>query len=86
MTGAMPTGGAPAAGPGESTARKEMISAMPVGDYYIVALDDLDMESARDPETLQQLAHSATRVSLIEGVPAEVSLRRLKLHDITQDR
>jgi len=71
---------------GGSDVRKEMISGMPAGDYYIVALDDVDLESTRDPETLQQLAHAATRVSVIEGAPADVTLRRVKLHDVAQDR
>jgi hypothetical protein len=57
--------------------RKEMLTNMPAGDYYIVALDDIDAESARDPEMLDQLSRGATRVRLVEGVPADVNLRRL---------
>jgi hypothetical protein len=79
-------GAQPATAPGGSTARKELISALPAGDYYVVALDDIDLDSTRDPEILQQLARGSTRVNLVEGVPADVNLRRFKLTDLTQQR
>jgi hypothetical protein len=83
-TSARPASGAAPVTPGGSTARKETISAMPPGDYYVVALDDIDGESTRDPDLLQQLARSATRVSVNDTTPADVSLRRLKLSEIVR--
>jgi hypothetical protein len=73
------TSGPPFTTPGGMDPRKEMFANMPAGDYYIVALDDIDAESARDPELLEQLSRGATRVRLVEGVPADVNLRRLTL-------
>jgi hypothetical protein len=81
VPGSMTASGGSVAAPGGSTARKEMITTVPAGDYYIVALDDIDSESARDPETLEQLSRGATRVRLTEGVPADVNLRRLKFQN-----
>jgi hypothetical protein len=76
--GVFPAGsGAPITAPGGMNPRKEMFTNMPAGDYYILALDDIDAESARDPEMLEQLSRGATRVRLVEGVPADVNLRRL---------
>ena len=69
----------------DPTSRKDTVSGMPEADYYVVALDDIDGELARDPGLLQQLVRSATHVSLAAGVPAEVSVRRLKLRDVAQE-
>ena len=84
VTSAPRPSGQPAVAPGGSTARKETISAMPPGDYFVVALDDIEGESTRDFELLQQLARGATRVRVSDTVPADVSLRRLKLSDIVR--
>lgn len=72
--------------PGGSTASKDTIGGMPPGEYYLIALDDIDNEAARDPVTLEELARSATRVSAADGVAAGVSLRRLSLRDLIRDR
>jgi hypothetical protein len=68
----------PLAAPGGTNPRKEQITNMPAGDYFIVALDDIDVDSTRDPETLEQLSRGATRVRLAEGTPADVNLRRVQ--------
>jgi hypothetical protein len=60
-------------------ARREVAAGMPAGDYFAIALDDLDLESLRDPEVLAQLARGATRVTLADSGPAEVNLRRITL-------
>ena len=64
--------------PGGTNSRQELITNMPAGEYFVVALDDIDMESTRDPETLEQLSRGATRVRLAEGTPADVNLRRVQ--------
>jgi hypothetical protein len=60
-------------------AMKQSIGGLPAGDYFVVAIDDIETEAQRDPDTLEQLARSATRVTLAAGEPVDVSLRRVKL-------
>ena len=72
--------------PGGSTAKPGTITGMPAGDYYVVALDDIDGESVRDPDLLEQLSRGASRVTLNEAMPAQVSLRRVKLASVTAGR
>jgi len=55
---------------------RELVTGMPAGDYYAIAVDDLDAEGFRDPEVLEQLSRRATRVTLADNVPAELTLRR----------
>jgi hypothetical protein len=55
---------------------RELVAGMPAGDYYAIAVDDLDAEGFRDPEVLEQLSRGATRVTLADSVPAELTLRR----------
>jgi len=45
------------------------LAAVPPGDYYIVALDDADVEQGEwfDPEFLERIRSSATKVSIGEG-------------------
>jgi hypothetical protein len=75
---AFATSAGPIASPGGTNPRQELITSMPPGEYFIVALDDIDIESTRDPETLEQLSRGATRVRLAEGAPADVNLRRVQ--------
>ena len=44
-----------------------------------IAVDDIDSELWRDPDYLEQLSRGATRVTLADGAPADVNLRRVKL-------
>jgi uncharacterized protein (DUF2141 family) len=71
---------------GGSTANPGTITGLPAGDYYVVALDDIDGESVRDPDLLEQLSRGASRVTLNEAMPAQVSLRRVKLASVTAGR
>jgi hypothetical protein len=75
------SGVVPPAGPSAATLRREAVMGLMPGDYYAVAIDDIDAESSRDPAVLERLATSATRVSLVEGA-TEVVLRRLRLADV----
>lgn len=52
------------------------------GDYFLVALDDILQEDTLDSAVLEKLIPAATRVSLSEEVPTEVSLRRYTLADL----
>jgi hypothetical protein len=49
------------------------------GDYYAVAVDDIEAESVRDPELLERLSRDAVGVTLGYGVRAEVNVRRTRL-------
>ena len=64
---------------GAGGARRELVSGLPAGEYFAVAVDDLGVDSVRDPEILEQLSRVATRVTLTYGSPQEVNLRRIAL-------
>jgi hypothetical protein len=61
--------------------RRESVMGLMPGDYFAIAVDDIDSESSRDPAVLERLASSATPVSLAEGA-SEVVLRRVALADV----
>ncbi|MBI4476141.1 MAG: hypothetical protein HY654_03150 [Acidobacteria bacterium] len=48
-------------------------------EYYVIAVDDVESEVIRDPAFLERLVPQATRVTLIEGNPIQVSLRRISV-------
>ena len=60
-----------------TTAARESVRGLPPGEYYVVALDDLEADAVTDPAVLDSLARAATRITLSETTPAEVSLRVL---------
>jgi hypothetical protein len=60
---------------------RELISGLMAGEYYAVALDDIETEASRDPAVLERLATVATRVTLSEGT-IDVNLARIKLNDV----
>jgi len=64
--------------------RREAVIGLPAGDYYVVAVDDIEAEASRDPRILEQLAASATRVTISEDAPNEVALRRFKLSELVR--
>ncbi|HEY6214960.1 MAG TPA: hypothetical protein VIW45_21855, partial [Vicinamibacterales bacterium] len=70
--------GLPSAQPGGARQR-EAIIGLPAGEYYVIAVDDLDVEAPRDPDTLEQLSQGATRITIADGEPADVNLRRMTL-------
>jgi hypothetical protein len=59
---------------------REAIGGLPPGDYYAVALDDIETDAVRDPAVMERLIPGATRISLPEGGTADVALRRVKLN------
>jgi hypothetical protein len=62
-----------------ATHRRDTIKGMPPGEYYAIAVDDLEIDGFRSAEFLEQVSTGATRVALAEGVPVPLSLRRLTL-------
>ncbi len=79
MTGAP----VPAAPP---SPRPQMLSAVRSGEYYVVAVDDMEPEDYRDPAVLDHLRSSAARVTVAEGATVEVSLRRLSFADVMRQK
>jgi protocatechuate 3,4-dioxygenase beta subunit len=60
---------------------REIVSGLTAGEYYTIALDDIDNDGWRDPAVLERLATAATRVTMSEG-PTDVNLLRVKLEDV----
>jgi len=71
----------PANAPGQSPLtqlRREAMSGLALGEYYVVAVDDMEQEDSRDPGVLDRLRSSAQRVTLSEAGDSQVALRRVK--------
>lgn len=82
-----PPPGATAPGPSPAMqARREAMSGLPLGDYYVVAVDDMDQEDSRDPVVLDRLRSSALRVSLSEAGDSQVAVRRVSFADVMGKR
>jgi hypothetical protein len=77
---------APQASAAAALARTEQVTGLPAGEYYVIAVDDIESERARDPEIFEHLIASAARVTVDEGKKAEVTLRRVKLAAVVPDR
>jgi hypothetical protein len=56
--------------------RPDAVSGLPPGQYYVVAVDDLPSEGARDSDVLEALVGDAVRVTLSDTAAARASLRR----------
>jgi carboxypeptidase family protein len=52
------------------------------GEYYAIALDDMDPEDSTDPAVLEKLIPAAVKVNVTMDAPAEIHLRRTPLADI----
>jgi Carboxypeptidase regulatory-like domain len=61
---------------------QERITGLPSGEYYVIALDDIESEDTLDPAVLERLTSSAIRVTLTDEGPLEVPLRRFNLADV----
>ena len=64
--------------PLSNAGRREVMVALPPGEYFAIAVDDLETETFRDPDVLERLSRTATRVTLADGAHADVYLRRVK--------
>lgn len=74
----------PAAVIGTSRATPDRLNDLPRGDYFAIALDDLPAEAVRNPETLAQLAKSASRLNVTAGTDGSVTLARVSFADVTK--
>jgi hypothetical protein len=61
--------------------RREAMSGLRAGEYYAVAVDDMQAEDVRDTVVLEALRASATRVTVVGGSSIDVPLRRVKFSD-----
>ena len=74
-----PTGSrAPASG-ANTIDWRHVIGGITPGEYLAVAVDDIDADATRDSETLDRLSRLATHVTVKEGSPTRVNLRRIVL-------
>jgi hypothetical protein len=55
---------------------------LPAGEYYAIAVDDMDPEDTMEPNVLEKLIPSATRVNVTEDGPIEIILRRFNFSDV----
>ncbi len=65
-----------------TTGLQERIDGLPSGEYYVIALDDIEAEDTLDPGVLERLTSSAIRLTLTDEGPIEVPLRRFNLADV----
>jgi hypothetical protein len=63
-----------------------VLSGLRPGDYYVVAVDDMEPEDPRDVAVLNRLRSSAAHVAVTEGATVEVSLRRLSFADVMRQK
>jgi hypothetical protein len=66
--------------------RPPTMSGLRAGEYFVVAVDDLEYEDARDPGVLEQLRSGAARVTLTEGASVAVPLRRANFAALMRQR
>jgi hypothetical protein len=71
-------GGPQTATPMMPPVRPQTLGALAPGEYYVVAVDDIETEDVRDTDVLERLIPSAVRVMVAEGSTTEVALRRVK--------
>jgi hypothetical protein len=67
--------------PGDTLAvgQRDTISGLPPGDYYTVAVADIESDALRDPgDILEALSRRATRITLADDAKLIVSLRLVK--------
>jgi Carboxypeptidase regulatory-like domain len=63
---------------------RQAMSGLPPGEYFAVAVDDIDGEACRDPAVLERLASRATRVTVSYDAPTSAMLQRIKLSDVVR--
>ena len=69
-------------GTGGEPGRSLRFIGLPSGDYYLIAVDDIEYHATRNPAILEKLARNATRVTIPERGLVEVSLQRYLLSDL----
>jgi hypothetical protein len=71
-------------GSGGEPGRSLRFIGLPTGDYYLIALDDIEYNATRDPAVLEKLARHATRLVIPERELIEVPLQRYLLTEVTR--
>ena len=69
-------------GTGGEPGRSLRFNGLPSGDYYLIAVDDIEYKATVDTAVLEKLAPTATRVTVPDRDLIEVSLRRHLLNDV----
>jgi hypothetical protein len=69
-------------GTGGEPGRSLRFIGLPAGDYYLIAVDDIEYKMTHDPAVLQKLSLKATRVTVPERDLIEVPLQRYLLSDL----
>ena len=64
----------------------DSVIGLPQGEYYVVALDDLESEAVDDPAQLESLSRLAKRITLTNKAPVEASLPRVRPTDRSAGR
>jgi hypothetical protein len=72
----------PARAPTIAPIRRESFTNVRPGEYYAVAVDDMEPEDPHDAAALERLASSSVRVMVSEGANQEIALRRVKMADV----
>jgi hypothetical protein len=60
------------------------MAGLPPGEYYLIAVDDIDYEDAVDPVVLEKLALSASRIVVSDVAPVEANVQRQALTDVVR--
>jgi hypothetical protein len=75
-------GTADPSGTGGEPGRSTRFIGLPSGDYYVIAVDDIEYTATGDPAVLEKLVRKATRVTIPERELIEVPLQRYLLSDV----
>jgi hypothetical protein len=70
----------------QGSMRPDSVAGLRPGEYYAIALDDIEFEAARDPEVLERLLSHATRFAVSLDTNIEIPLQRIKLSDALPQR
>ena len=86
QTGVAPTPGSAMFGFGNPmggmSGPQERLVNLPIGEYYVIAVDDIGSEDWQEPAVLERLTSSAIRVVVTDEAPIEVPLRRFSLAEL----
>jgi hypothetical protein len=77
LTGARPEFRAQPGAAAAPTHGSDRMDVLP-GDYFAIAIDDIEADDARSPAMLEKLAAHATRVTVADGSQSDLRLRRVK--------
>ena len=69
-------------GTGGEPGRSLRFIGLPSGDYYLIAVDDIEYTATRDSAVLEMLARKATRVTIPDRDLIEVPLQRYLLSEV----